>query len=635
MKQVININYHGRIIPIEITALDILKSYIESLHRYFEKEEGRDEIINDIENRISELFQERLSTGIICITDIEVNAIIKSVGRPEEFDGENTFQEATEKNDKKESATSNRKILYRDENNKFIAGVCSGLANFLYIDITVVRIVFTLFFGLAIIPYLIMWIIVPSSSIKEIGSVRKKLYRDGEGKVIAGVCGGIAYYFGINAWIPRAVFLLPFLSPSFLWYNLMNMGSGIFIIYIIMWLVIPEAKTTTEKLEMKGEKVDMNSIKNSITEEMNDIKERAKNFSSEAKNIVGAKSASFGSALGSFLKKTIQAVVRTLIFIVKAIVYFILGTTGLALFIALLALGLFAYVAFPMKDFLINNGWQNTFAWGILIFFITIPIIGILTWIIRKIVGIKRQNKFIRIAFVGLWLVGIICLFGLAVTLSTDFKSISSDNTEQIKINNQNSNKLIVAFYTERPVRKNNDNDFRLDEFLNAYEDSIFIQNVTLHIEKARGDSFDLSIQKIANGRNRYSADSTASRVKYNIIQKDSFLLLDKGFAFTRKEKFRNQHVILTVYVPVGKQIRINDGIGIGKNISVKTFSIESNPEYHEWKNEWNSDEDYIMKEDGLYTLDGKPADRWNRKSGTINIHSINNRTDSLKEKRN
>ena len=217
----------------------------------------------------------------------------------------------------------------------------------------------------------------------------------------------------------------------------------------------------------------------------------------------------------------------------------------------------------------------------------------------------------------------------------TDFKSISSDNTEQIKINNQNSNKLIVAFYTKRPVRKNNDNDFRLDEFLNAYEDSIFIQNVTLHIEKARGDSFDLSIQKIANGRNRYSADSAASRVKYNIIQKDSFLLLDKGFAFTRKEKFRNQHVIITVYVPVGKQIRINDGIGIGKNISVKAFSIESNPEYHEWKNEWNSDEDYIMKEDGLYTLDGKPADRWNRKSGTINIHSINNRTDSLKEKRN
>jgi len=230
-----------------------------------------------------------------------------------------------------------------------------------------------------------------------------------------------------------------------------------------------------------------------------------------------------------------------------------------------------------------------------------------------------------------LWLVGIICLFGLAVTLSTDFKSISTDNTEQIKINNQNSNKLIVAFYTERPVRKNNDNDFRLDEFLNAYEDSIFIQNVTLHIEKARGDSFDLSIQKIANGRNRYSADSTASLIKYNIIQKDSFLLLDKGFAFTRKEKFRNQHVILTVYVPVGKQIRINDGIGIGKNISVKTFSIESNPEYHEWKHEWNSDEDYIMKEDGLYTLDGKPADRWNHNNREINIHSINNRADSLK----
>jgi site-specific recombinase XerD len=57
MKKVININFQGRVVPIEETAYEMLKRYIESLRIYFAKEEGRDEIINDIEGRIAELFR--------------------------------------------------------------------------------------------------------------------------------------------------------------------------------------------------------------------------------------------------------------------------------------------------------------------------------------------------------------------------------------------------------------------------------------------------------------------------------------------------------------------------------------------------------------------------------------------------
>ena len=60
MKKVININFQGRVIPIEETAYDILQQYVDSLRRYFRDEEGRDEIINDIESRIAELFGETL-----------------------------------------------------------------------------------------------------------------------------------------------------------------------------------------------------------------------------------------------------------------------------------------------------------------------------------------------------------------------------------------------------------------------------------------------------------------------------------------------------------------------------------------------------------------------------------------------
>ena len=90
MKKVININFQGRVIPIEETAYDILKQYVESLRRFFANEEGRDEIINDIEGRIAELFSETLKKGSTCITDDDVNTIIASMGRPEDFDAEET-----------------------------------------------------------------------------------------------------------------------------------------------------------------------------------------------------------------------------------------------------------------------------------------------------------------------------------------------------------------------------------------------------------------------------------------------------------------------------------------------------------------------------------------------------------------
>ena len=86
MKKVININFQGRVIPIEETAYEILKQYIESLRQFFANEEGRDEIINDIEGRIAELFSDILKKGAACVTDDDVETIIKSMGRPEDFE---------------------------------------------------------------------------------------------------------------------------------------------------------------------------------------------------------------------------------------------------------------------------------------------------------------------------------------------------------------------------------------------------------------------------------------------------------------------------------------------------------------------------------------------------------------------
>ena len=86
MKKVININFQGRVVPIEETSYDLLKQYIDSLRAYFANEEGRDEIINDIESRIAELFSDRLKRTSTCITDEDVNSVIASIGRPQDLE---------------------------------------------------------------------------------------------------------------------------------------------------------------------------------------------------------------------------------------------------------------------------------------------------------------------------------------------------------------------------------------------------------------------------------------------------------------------------------------------------------------------------------------------------------------------
>ncbi len=289
MKKVININFQGRVVPIEETSYDLLKQYTDSLRIHFANEEGRDEIINDIESRIGELFQERIKNGATCITDEDINAIINNIGRPQELadadsstDSSYTNKEQEFKGAYQQSAFNSGKRLYRDANNKVLGGVCSGIAAYFNIEPIIVRLLF-IFSGIGFLVYFLLWAFVPSSTSVQNG-VRKRMYRNPENKFIAGVCSGIASYFNINVWIPRILFLIPFVSFFFKWAHIgplsfpqfisFSFSPGSVLIYIILWLVLPEANSTSEKLEMKGEKVDLDSIKNSVMEEMKGVKER-------------------------------------------------------------------------------------------------------------------------------------------------------------------------------------------------------------------------------------------------------------------------------------------------------------------------------------------------------------------------
>ncbi|KAA9041962.1 PspC domain-containing protein [Ginsengibacter hankyongi] len=630
MKKVININFQGAVVPIEETSYELLKQYTESLRQYFANEDGRDEIINDIESRISELFQERLKKGSTCITDDDVNAIIKNMGRPQDLeDAEGGEQEATKEkttNQKEESTFQDSwnwkgpgKRLYRDENHKVLGGVCSGIAAYFGIDPVIVRVLFIVS-GIGFLLYLLLWIFVPGSNML-VNGVRKRLYRNPDGKIIGGVCSGMGSYFNVNPWLPRIIFLIPFISFFFRWGHVgpltfpnflsFSFSPGTFIIYIILWLVIPEATTTSEKLEMKGEKVDLTSIKNSVVEEMKGVKERVNKLGMEAGNIAKEKGSEIGKEMQYAAKRTSGALGNIIVTLFKIFAYFVLGCIALALIIALFSIAVVSIGLFPLKAFVLTDGWQSVLAWGTLIFFIGVPVVGVITFIIRRIAKIKSTNRMMRFSFLGLWILGIICFVSLIASVGNDFRRSSSITEEKIALTNPGVQSLeVTSFNNNRYYRS--DSWFRFEPFANFDDDTVFIGNVRIRIEKSPTDSFEVGLIKMCSGDTRRDADTLAALINFNISQSDSILFSDRAISINTKDKFRNQSVEVIVYVPVGHRIKIN------KNMSYNRIRINgpwwNNNDWYDWENnddyDYKYDETYIMKEDGLYTLDGIPANK-------------------------
>ena len=643
MKQVININFHGTVVPIEQTAYDTLKNYIETLNRFFANEEGKEEIINDIESRIAELFQQRIKDGATCITEEDVNAVIKSMGTPEDFetedlasalggnssDSKKTYERTSEQNF---TMGDKPKRLFRNENDKVLGGVCSGLANYFSVDVVLVRIIFVILavsFGIGLIPYLILWVVVPSTSTAEIGGVRKRLFRDIDNKLVAGVCSGIASYFNINVWIPRILFILPFVSFINRWGHFgpsdffrFGFSPSALIIYIILWLVVPEANTTSEKLEMKGEKVDMNSIKNSVMVEMRGVQERAKKLGREAKDFAANTNVS-GEGVSKFAKKSGSTLGNIIGLLVKIFVYFILGTIAFGFIVALFALAIFSVGIFPLKDFVLTSGWQNAYAWGTLIFFIGVPIIAIITWIIRKLTRSKGGSGFVKGAFTILWIFGWVCLTLLVSSVGRDFKRSNNKVATEINLVNSGVDKLEITHQNPSEQYFNRKTIFRFSPYDYIDDDTAIVRNIIINLYQSKTDSFKVTMVKVANGRTKFYADTAAAKIQFNIMQEDTSLIIDRGISINRTDKFRNQQVILNIYIPVGKRIKIDRNINRWNGVHFSgPMSFENN--YWDLEDEnalkgWTSGEEYLMKPNGLYNVNGKAVSNSNNDDEDFN----------------
>ncbi|WP_127132686.1 PspC domain-containing protein [Pseudoflavitalea rhizosphaerae] len=640
MKKVININFQGRVIPIEETAFDLLKQYIDSLRSYFAREEGRDEIINDIESRIAELFSERLKKGVVCITDQDVNNVIASIGRPEDFEDEggSPGQETTGEESKQSQQQSTQSAgsqqyatgrgrLYRNTDDKILGGVCSGLANYLGIDPVILRIIFVILMAPLFWVYIILWIVVPGKSVQT--NITKRLYRSSDDKVIAGVAGGLAAYFHIDTWIPRLIFALPLILAlvsgpfDFFWndwgfwgpkFITGSLGWTLFITYVILWIAVPVAVTASEKLEMRGERVDINSIADTVKEDLKGFQQKAEKWGQEVKQSAqqfGSKAQEFGKEAGEQFKTyTGEASSRVqgsglghaIGVIFKALFMLIAGGIAVALFVAMMWVLFGGFNIFPLKAFILEGFKQEVLAWLSLILFLGIPIVGILTWLIRNIAGVKK-NKYIGFAFGTLWTIGLICVIVLSGLIARNFRSHEKVYEDAIPLTSTNG-KMLVDIKQDKRFYSSDWFGFDSDEdwpFYAVNPDTLLISMVRVKVVKSPDSVYHAKLVKMSRGRTPEVARNLASQISFKPVVENNTIFLPEGFLISKNEKWRSQGVLLILEVPVGKRVTLDRSLDRYEHFDIQVnrrdrYDADLDREWH-WL---EYGKEYVMtKDDG------------------------------------
>jgi phage shock protein PspC (stress-responsive transcriptional regulator) len=228
MQRIIQINIAGRVLPIEDDAYQLLRDYITSLERQFSGPEGK-EIIEDIENRIAELFGMRLQSGAPAIDGNDVKKVIDTLGSAADLhDGNNT----TSSSSSYSSAGSSQSYSSSTQGN-------------------------------------------PRPGYKETG----RLLRDPYDKMIGGVCSGVARYFDIDPVILRVIMAVLFFT----------FGIGL-VAYVIAWAIIPQARSYEELNAMNnGKPVSFHDITHNMQEEMHDLKKRGEQMSRELRDFFSRK----------------------------------------------------------------------------------------------------------------------------------------------------------------------------------------------------------------------------------------------------------------------------------------------------------------------------------------------------------
>ncbi|WP_299821040.1 PspC domain-containing protein [uncultured Pontibacter sp.] len=545
MKKNISINLQGMIFHIEEDGYEQLSRYLASIRTYFSNYEGHEEIVADIESRIAEIFSARLNPTKQVISLEDVEYLITRMGNVTDFEVEEPVEEDIPKAGPAADGTYTTgahaapgyRKLYRDINHKVIAGVCSGIANYLGIDMVWVRLLFILlvvgipFSGgitsFGIILYIVLWIAMPPSAALPETNV-KKLFRDTDDKKIAGVASGIAKYFGVDVAVVRILFLV------FIFLG----GFGI-LAYVVLWIAVPEAVTLTERMQMQGDPVTLAGIERSLKDNLN-MRDNNGQETPLAKlillpiRIISQVFNWLGKSLGPIL-----AVLITLVRIAAGVILLIISiglTVGLfsALFVALGVVNESEYANFgdfPVSVFL---GGFPTLGLVAGFFVGLIPLLLLIILAVSLLAKRTFMRPIVGWSMFGVWLVALFTLIATIIMYSNNFRRSGEVVTSKI---------IPVANY----------NTLVLD----AYDTDLDFDRIYIDVQEHNGNDVEVIQRTEAKGKTEAEAQQNARMITYQVVQKDSVLRFDNSYEFKDGAVFRDQELVVELRLPKNKPLRL------------------------------------------------------------------------------
>ncbi len=540
MKKTLSINVSGIIFHIEEDGYETLRKYLDSINRYFSSFDDSSEIIADIENRIAEIFLSKLNEGKQVITAEDVAQLITVMGNVNDFKAaeENEFSTSGKPKSEKTQSTTSRpteaKKLTRDKHRKILGGVCAGLAHYFSIDPVWPRLIFALFtlgYGVGLLIYIVLWIALPVEEIEEEANV-KKMYRNPESKVLGGVAGGLAAYFGWDVVLVRILFVV-----------LIFFGGLGLILYIILWISIPEAKTITEKMEMQGEPVTLSNIESSVKKSMNEKGEE----STLTKIIlfpfraIGAILNLTAKVLGPVLKVTVD-VLRVMIGIVVLLVGLVLVLS--TLFAFGLLFGIVSSSSLPAwwnldRLSLPIDAIKSTFpVWT----FIAAFFVALVPALFIQLLGnsiIAKRIVFRPLVGWSLFVLLFVSVLMLALSLPRLIFSFKEEGDYKIEKTFDLNGKTAVLKINETGL-----DDYRVTD---------------LTIKGYDGNQLKLTERFIAQGNTHKNAIENAKMITYNVAQTDSVFTFDSNITFNKNAKFRAQRLEMDLYIPYNTLFVINE----------------------------------------------------------------------------
>ncbi|MDG2193743.1 MAG: PspC domain-containing protein [Polaribacter sp.] len=504
MNKTININLGGLFFHIDEIAFQKLRRYLDAISRSLSDDpQGKNEIIKDIEARISELLSEKIKDTRQVVNEGDIDEIIKTMGQPEDY--------------------ADAEEGYTHEEYQYKRKRASG----------------------------------------------KKLFRDGDDKFLGGVASGISHYFDVDTvWIRLAFILLAF--------------SGFSIItYVILWIVIPEAETTAEKLQMEGEPVNIDNIEKKIREEFSHVSDNIKTSADKISGKIKDGASELTKKVNDGFKKkhgkktssgfqdfldTLGTIILTCFKIIGKFIGVILMIVA-ALTLISLIIGAFSigsleiigldndFVSYPpfFYDSMIPM-WLLTIC---LFLVIGLPFLILFVLGLRILSSnVKQFSKATSLTLLGVWLVALLALIFTGIEFSTT-KAYNGYAIEKNELTFTANDTLKIK------MLKNDDLFYQsnYDQYNNhaiVYQDEVkklYSSNIKVDVEKSETGSTYIQIKKRSEGRNRLKANKIAAEIAYNFNVLHDEILLDSYFLSNYKSMAKDEAVSIVLFVPEGVSV--------------------------------------------------------------------------------